>query len=324
LVLEVGADRPGDIRSVAKWLPLQVAVITRLPEIPVHVEFFESPEALVEEKAALIEALQPRGTLVVYGDDERARSLSARAQARDANVMTFGLSEHAQVRASGAALLPQAAGMQAQLEFEGKRLPIELRGVVGEHQLLPLVAAAAVGVRVGKSVPAIVEGLKSYVPPPGRMHLIEGIKGTLIIDDTYNSSPAACAAALDALKLFAPRRLITVMGDMLELGRHSAQEHRKVGAQAAGIAHLLVTVGFRARDVAQGALDAGMPDASILQYEDAAAAGNELQTLVREGDVILVKGSQSMRMERVVEEIMKEPEHAGELLVRQEDEWKKR
>jgi len=170
-----------------------------------------------------------------------------------------------------------------------------------------------------------VAGLEAYEQPPGRVRLLPGIKGTLIIDDTYNASPAATEAALDSLALTKPRgRAIAVLGDMLELGRVSVEEHRKVGAKVAKVCNLLIVVGVRARDIAMGALDNGMRDENILQFEDSQKAGKELERIVAEGDAILIKGSQSMRMERAVEEIMLEPERAGDLLVRQDTEWKKR
>jgi UDP-N-acetylmuramoyl-tripeptide--D-alanyl-D-alanine ligase len=197
----------------------------------------------------------------------------------------------------------------------------------------------AVGVALGKAPSDIAHALKNYEPPQGRMHLVRGVKDTLIIDDTYNSSPAAVMAALDALKMIGragqsagipPGRRIAVLGDMLELGRQSVDEHRKVGSYVAarasdgGAVDMLVTVGFRARDIAEAALDGGLAENAILQYEDSAQAGEELAALLQSGDCVLVKGSQSMRMERAVKEMMAEPERAGELLVRQDEEWIKR
>src|SRR3989344_3169856 len=337
LVLEVGADRPGDIKNVAQWLKVDIVVITRLPEMPVHVEFFDSPEQLVEEKAALIKALKHGGTLVLFGDDARSSALSSRT---NEHVLTFGFEEGVEVRGEQVELLMEEGGerwpigMSAHLRIGGTSAPISIVGGIGAHTLLPLLAGAAVGHALGKDISEIVEALKGYEPPPGRMRLIRGIKDTLIIDDTYNSSPAAAGAALDTLALVVPGRAaqggitpgrrIAVLGDMLELGRHSTAEHRKIGEHAAKTADMLITVGFRSREMVQGALDSGMPDANILQYEDATRAGAELENILREGDCVLVKGSQSMRMERVVEEIMLEPERAPELLVRQDEEWKRR
>ena len=349
LVLEVGADRPGDIRSLSKWLQVDIAVITLLPETPVHVEFFNSPEAVIEEKAALIDCLGRlpagrQGVLALFADDPRTLNLQHRLPAPDARIITFGFSKDAEVRGEHIKLLRQSGknawpiGMTAGISYGGVSAPLEVVGAVGAHAFLPALAAAAVGCALNKPLADTIGALGGYNPPPGRMRLLRGIKDTLIIDDSYNSSPAAAAAALETLSLVMGRsdspklgesdlpksRRIAVLADMMELGRRSTAEHRKIGEQAAKQADLLVTVGFRARDIAAAALDQGLQDGSTLQFEDSGKAANELQNLLREGDCILVKGSQSMRMERVVEGIMAEPERAAELLVRQDAEWKKR
>jgi len=342
LVLEVGADRPGDITSLSKWLPVDIAVITLLPEMPVHVEFFDSAEAVIEEKAAIIDAIVPGGVLALFADDPRTLGLQHRLPAPDARIITFGFSSASDVRGEHVALLSEDGkeswpiGMTAEISYNGTSVPLRVAGAVGAHAFVPALAAASVGVSLHKPLGDISGALESYDPPPGRMRLVRGIKNTLIIDDSYNSSPAATAAALTTLGMVqgdtlkspgvkvSPLRRIAVLADMMELGRHSTVEHRKIGEQVAKHADMLVTVGFRARDIAAAALDNGMPDNAILQFEDSGKAGAELQNLIKEGDCILVKGSQSMRMERVVEELMAEPERAEELLVRQDAEWKKR
>ena len=166
--------------------------------------------------------------------------------------------------------------------------------------------------------------ITGWAPPPGRVRLLRGIKGSTIIDDTYNSSPSSALAALDILKQAGTgKRRIAVLGDMLELGKYSHEAHRPVGERAAKCADMLITVGFRARAMAEAALDAGMKEKSIRQYElnEAGRAGKELEAELREGDLVLVKGSQGIRMERTVLEIMAEPQRAAELLVRMEQDW---
>jgi len=330
LVLEVGADRPGDISGLRSWLTTDVVVITYIPDVPVHVEFFDSPEAVAEEKASLIDTLRPGGALILNGDDKRTMALAHRLPAPDAKLLTYGFGKNNDVRAEEPALVHEEGGnewpvgMGAKLVVLDESVEVEMVGALGGHAFLPCIAAAAVAKTLGLSIMDIVAGVEAYTPPPGRMRLMPGIKQTLIIDDTYNASPAATRAGLETLGAIHPKRAIAVLGDMLELGRHSVEEHRKLGAVVAQNAQMLVTVGFRARSIAEAALDNGMKDGQILQYEDSRKAGEELKNLVQEGDIILVKGSQSMRMERVVEELMLEPEKASELLVRQDAEWKKR
>lgn len=330
LVLEVGADRPGDIKKVASWLKVDVAVITPLPEVPVHVEFFDSPAEVVEEKAALIGALKQDGVLILFGDDEKGRALRTRAR-QGVEVLLFGLTHMCDVYARDFSILREESpmawplGMQAMVELGSGAIPFTVVGTLGTHSLLPGIAAAAVGMALKKDSAAIASALRSYEPPLGRMHILRGIKDTLIIDDTYNSSPAAAAAALETLGgLSTSGRTVAVLGDMTELGRHSTEEHKKLGARVAEVADILFTVGFRAKGIAEGALAAGMKKKTVFQYEDAARAGDALDDLLKPGDCVLVKGSQVMRMEKVVEEVMAEPARAKELLVRQDAEWKKR
>lgn len=335
LVLEVGADRPGDIRRVAQWLPVDIAVITRVPDMPVHVEYFDSPEEVVEEKASIIGALKPSGTLILYADDERTKNLAPRAGER--RVIMYGMLEDAGVHVEnptptfGEDGFP--TGMTAQITMDGMTAPIEIVGTVGTHALLAALAAVAVGSVFKKSVAEMTASLKAYPLPPGRMRLLRGTKGTLLIDDTYNSSPAATVAALETLSYMGTQfaahthhraRRIAVLGDMLELGRQSVEEHKKIGALAAKRATTLVTTGFRADDIAKGALEHGMKEASVMRCRSAQDAAEALVALVKPGDTILVKGSQGMRMERVVKALMQNPEQAKDLLVRQDEEWERR
>ena len=329
LVLEVGADRPGDISSLVPWLKTNVVVITRLPEVPVHVEFFSSVDEVVQEKASLIDTLQPGGTLLLYGDDPRTAALARRLPAPDADITMFGFGKNADVRGEHFEIVAESSGkpigMRGSIAYEGGAVPVEIIGALGSHAFLPAVAAVGVGQALGLSTQEIAEGVAHYTPAPGRMRVLPGLKETVVIDDTYNSSPAAVEAALHTLgEVKMSGRKIAVLGDMLEVGRASVAEHRKVGESAAKVCDILVTVGFRARDIAEAALDNGLTDAQILQFEDSRKAGEELKNIIGEGDVVLCKGSQSMRMERVVEELMQEPELAEKLLVRQDAEWKKR
>jgi UDP-N-acetylmuramoyl-tripeptide--D-alanyl-D-alanine ligase len=145
----------------------------------------------------------------------------------------------------------------------------------------------------------------------------------VLLDDSYNSSPIAVEHALEAMMEVKPaRRKIAVLGDMLELGKYSADEHKRLGAVVANSCDALLTIGIRARGFAAGALAAGMDESVIFQYEKTPRAGRELQSMLQPGDVVLIKGSQGIRMERIVEEVMAEPQLAETLLARQERAWK--
>src|SRR3989344_2297443 len=323
LIVEVGADRPGDIRRIAGWLRPHVVVMTQVPALPVHVEFFDSPEALIHEKCALVEALRPGGIVVANGDDSRMLSL---CKERASNVVTYGFDgvndlqgSHEDIEYAHYAPI----GIRFRANRHGASVPVFLREVLGRPVAYASLAAIAVGELYGIDLASASNALSLWHTPPGRMKIISGVRGSTIIDDTYNASPEAVLSALDTLKKIEAKRRIVIVGDMLELGMLSAEAHANVGKRVAGCADMLITVGFRARKIAESALDAGMRDMQIQQYEhsEAERAGREIEKELSEGDVVLIKGSQSMRMERTVLEIMAEPQRAEELLVRQDEEW---
>lgn len=324
LVIEVGADRPGDIRRVAAWLKTDIVVLTGVPEIPAHIEYFASSAELLKEKHSLIQSLRPGGTLVLNGDDMQMREIHSEFRSLS---ITFGIEASNSFAAPNSEIMYEGGrpvGVRFRMDHKGSSIPVALNGALGRPRIYAALAALAVGKTIGLDFVSVSRALYELVPSPGRLRILKGLKNSVLIDDTYNSSPAACLAALDTLKeVQGSKRKIAVLGDMLELGKWSAEAHRKVGERAAECADLLITVGFRARTIVEAALDAGMPENNIRGYElnETRRAGKELEFELREGDLVLVKGSQNMRMERIVEEIMAEPERAGELLVRQDEEW---
>ena len=326
LIIEVGADRPGDISNIARWLKPDTIVVTRFPDIPVHVEYFVSPEELIKEKCSIIEVAGPETKLVLNGDDPKVRSL--KDTYNELKTTTFGLEKNNNFVASNyqiSQLHHIPTGIRFKVNHDGKSIPIHINGALGRQHIFPSLAAMAVGTMQGINLLELGEALSNQETPPGRMRLIPGIKKTIIIDDSYNSSPVAVDEALNTLDTVrVDGKKIVVLGDMLELGKFSVDEHKRVGKAAAKICDLFITIGFRARDMAQGALLGGLHESKILQYEDAQRAGKELESFLEAGDIVLVKGSQSIRTERVVEEIMRDPQNKKDLLVRQEDEWIKR
>lgn len=326
LVLEVGADRPGDIRRIASWLRPDIAVITGVSEIPAHVEFFDSPEHVFKEKRALAEYLRPGGTLVLNGDDPRMRDL--RGAYRGVSVL-YGCDEDNDYSASHREIFYEnesPVGVRFRANHGNASVPISIRGALGTPRVYGALAAVAVADAIGIDHISATHGLRTWSPQSGRVRLLAGLKDSIIIDDTYNSSPAAALAALDTLKETKAKRRIAVLGDMLELGKFTKEAHRTVGERAARSAEALITIGIRSRHTAEGALDAGMRDERISQYEstDVSRAADELASVLQPGDVVLVKGSQSMRLERFVLRLMADPDHAADLLVRMEPEWQSR
>ena len=322
-MLEVGADRPGDIERISKWLKPDVVVLTALPDVPVHVEYFDSPEEVIKEKEYLIKALKEDGVLVLNHDDEKVRTFK---QVYKHTAVTFGFDEGAMFKASHDRHSVKKKQTSFRIDSDGSSVPITIRNSLGRQHMYPTLAAFSVGSSQGLDMASMAGAFEGHEIPPGRMKIIDGIGKTTIIDDSYNSSPAAATEALSVLHNIQyseinDGRKFAVLGDMMELGTYSVQEHRKIGAQVAESADKLITVGIRARDIAESARKHGMKKQDIFHFEDSLQAGKELVDMLDKNDVILVKGSQSVRMERVVKEIMIHPERAEELLVRQDKEW---
>lgn len=321
LIVEASADRPGDVTKALSWLTPSVVVATRFSEVPSHVEFFSSPEAVIEEELAPVKWILLGGILIVNADDARAESVLAREGVQK---ITFGFGE-ANVRASKFHVNSRAkmpSGISFDVTHGDERARVSLPGVAGVQHAYPVLAGISVALRAGVPLEKAANAFESHLSPPGRMHLIDGMRDSVIIDDSYNASPVATEEALAALGDI-PRtgRRIAVLADMLELGTFSVDEHYRVGGIAARASDVLITVGVRAHDIARGARDAGMMPDQIFESENSAEAASRLVSLIGPGDVVLIKGSQVTRMERIVKFVMAKPEKAPDLLVRQTKEW---
>lgn len=337
LVLELGVDRPGDMRKMAAWIHPDIVVLTRFGQVPAHVEFFHSPEALIAEKSLILQSLKKDGVLILNADDEKVME---RGEGWKGKTVTFGASQHSDVKLENISFISNSeadvsspvkypSGTECRVRCGRDSASVRVFGTVGKGIAHAILAAMAVSVEEGIDPHEAARSFQRYSPPNGRMRILSGVKGATILDDTYNSSPAAAELAIETLSSLDAEddrggRKIAVLGDMMELGKYTREEHYKMGLIAGGQIDILLTVGIRARAIAEGALDAKMNAESIYQFDSSRETGGFLQNILREGDLVLVKGSQSMRMERVVEEIMQNPEKKSELLVRQGEEWERR
>ena len=294
-VIEMGVDDMGQTTRLCELARPTLGLITNIG--PDHLEFFKTMDRSAESKAELLAELPADGAAILNADDRYFGLFKKRARGR---VVSFGLTARADVRAEQIA--PQGRdGTRFKLVLPGRsrRLSARIR-VPGEHNVVNALAAAAVGIALDVPGTAIVAGLAKFRPAAMRSQ-IEVRHGVRIIVDCYNANPASTRAAVRLLaESKAKGRRIAVLGDMLELGPTTAQLHAEVGAYVAeqGI-DTLIASGPLARHLAQGARGAGM--AAVQEAADAPAAAVELLAVAKAGDVVLVKGSRGMRLERVVE-----------------------
>lgn len=328
LVLEVGVGKPGDMKRTASWLATDAVIITAISDTPAHIEFFESKKHLVEEKSQLIKTLKKNGVLILNADDEVVLEMKNKTKNR---IITFGFKNGSDVLGSSDSIFYNDAEMPAGLIFrvdvEGKSLPVVIEGVFGKNHIYASLATLAFAHDLKINMLEAVNRLKNYDFPPGRMCILKGASDTLLIDDTYNSSPFACESALKTLgevKFAGSGRKIAVLGDMLELGKHTVEAHKEIGKVAKENADILIVVGPRAQAIKEGALEVGMNEKNIFEFSNSRETGEFLKTFIQKNDLMLIKGSQGMRMERAVEAVMLERGEKENLLVRQGAEWQKR
>ncbi|TEU19149.1 MAG: UDP-N-acetylmuramoyl-tripeptide--D-alanyl-D-alanine ligase [Anaerolineales bacterium] len=304
-VLEMGMYDLGEIALLCRIARPQVGVVTNVG--PAHLERLGTIERIAQAKAELVEALPSDGVAVLNGDDARVRAMGQRTGAR---VITFGLGRGNTVWADdinscgleGVRFQAHLA-QEAFVGIEPRSRSLKL-ATLGRHMVHAGLAAVAVGLLEGLTWGEVEQGLLAQgyglrlVPKPG-------IRGSTLLDDTYNASPASVGAALDVLAEL-PGRRVAALGDMAELGSYEAQAHREVGRRCAAVVDVLVTVGGRGRLIAEAALEAGLPLSAVHAVADNRAAVEVLSALLREGDGVLVKGSRSMAMEAIVSALEEE------------------
>lgn len=304
LILEYGIQMPGDMKRLLEMAKPNIGVVTAIGEIPVHVEFFAGGvDALSREKSRLVEFLPTAGFAVLNYDDDIVMRMKDRTRAR---VVSFGFGEGADVRITNFENRSDGmrpVGIAFKLEYAGSYVPIRMEGVFGKAQAYAAASAAATGLIFGVNLVKIAESLKKYGPVRGRMTLEDGIKGTLLINDSYNAAPLSMHAALDTLKSFKAKRKIAILGDMLEIGEFTLEAHEEVGRVAAKIANILITVGARAKFMAETARKSGMQKKNIISFETAHEARLPVQALLKSGDLVLLKASHAMEFDKIVEEI---------------------
>lgn len=316
VILEMGADKPGDIDYLSRLFRPDKSII--LTVLPVHLESFKNIENVAKEKAMLAHNTKKGGRVYLNIDDPKVAEMKVPDKVQK---ITFG-SEDADFIARE--IRADLTGLSFELTEGNQHQQMSVR-LYGEQLIYALLAAIAVARSEHISYTKIQATLKNISPPQGRMNIIEGIKESIIIDDSYNANPESAQKALGFLGSQKGRR-IAVLGNMNELGNFEREGHERVGETAAGSADLLITVGeVASRYVVAAAKAAGMAAEKIKSFDDSVQAGRYLKKEVAKGDIVLVKGSQNkVRLEKAIEQFMAHPEEKERVLVRQSGFWKNR
>jgi UDP-N-acetylmuramoyl-tripeptide--D-alanyl-D-alanine ligase len=293
-VVEMGMSAPGEISTLARFISPDIGVITNVG--PAHLEFLKSMDGIAQAKAELLEHLRFDSTAVLNADDRYFDMLKKKFSGR---VLSFGIDKQADVRAS--AIRQGKDSTNFMIESNGATTNVRVRAI-GKHNIYNALAAAAAALAMGLSLDDVRDGLDAFQPVAMRSEL-KLVQGRTVFADCYNANPASMEAALETLiTLRAGNRAIAVLGDMLELGASAVDAHRAIGATAARLGvDLMITLGPLAKHAAKGAIDAGMPIDRVQEAGSTAEATELLRNLSRPGDVVLLKGSRGMKMEKILE-----------------------
>ncbi|PLX21132.1 hypothetical protein C0584_03475 [Candidatus Parcubacteria bacterium] len=323
LVLEMGIDRPGDMDYLNKITKANIGVVTNIGMS--HMEYFGTIDRIKKEKSKLITNLEKKGLAVINYDNEKSREIIELSKER---VVSFGLDKKADIRAEEVKIIldrenKDYTGMHFKIRYKGSVVPVFIKGFLGHHLIYSSMAAAVIGVELGMNLIEISEALQAFRSPRGRLRILEGVNNSTLIDDTYNSSPQSTQRALelmDGIEIEKSRKIV-ILGDMLELGEDSESEHRKIGNLVSrSKVDILVCIGDLSQNTYEGAVTKMGKD-KCFYFQNKKESLNLLKDININNDIVLIKGSQGARMEKLVKILLKDRAKAKNLLVRQETEW---
>jgi len=301
LVLEMSEDAPGMIKYLVDLARPKIGAITTIGNPPVHLEYYKNTNQLIEEISYLPQNLTLNDSMILNADNALVLDFKDKTVAK---VLSYGFSEYSDVKVTDYKLINvddlKNIGMSFRLEASGSFVPVKIEGVFGKAQVYALSAAAAVGLSLDMNLVEISEAMLDYKTVEGRTKFIPGIKNTWILDDSYNACPDSVRATLDILKGIPADRKIVVLGDMKELGINSKQAHIQIGKNIADVAKVLIAVGEEML-FAKEIIDDEYSGIQTFWFKDSEQAKKFVKEMIKKGDLVLVKGSHSMEMEKITE-----------------------
>ncbi len=298
LVFKTEDKKISDYEFFLKNSEQAILVITNIGNIPYESDFFAGERNPIKNTRKLVEDLPENTSLVLNFDDETSREIG---DLKKFNTLKFGLQKEAGFRASDIKL---NSGTNFKINHKGKVVPVWLKNTFGKEQVYSALAAGCVANIFGLNLVQISEAFKDYLPLDGRMKLIKGIKNSWVLDDSQSSSVFSMIEAVEILgKLQGYNRKITVLGDVLNIGKYTIEAHEAIGERVAKNTDLLFVFGQRAKFIAKGAFEKGMKIEQIFEFDTIDKGKLKLQDMIEENDIILVDGSTEMQMSKIIKEI---------------------
>jgi UDP-N-acetylmuramoyl-tripeptide--D-alanyl-D-alanine ligase len=328
LVLELGVDRPGDMVYLLSFIPVDVGVVTHVSGS--HLQYFKSLKGIAKEKGEIIRHFKEnQGIAILNADNTYTAKMAEKTNARE--IITYGFSEESKVRAMYQTLIQGSRekgsipSYSFKLAFEGKNFPVRLPNIIAEHHLHAALAALSVAAALKLNLVTVTQRLEKLAPLPGRLRVLPGVESTLLLDDTYNASPVSTKEAIRVLGNLESPRKVAVLGDMLELGVKSDEQHRALKniLDEAGV-DVLVLVGTHMKSLFEEYQNTNLLSKKIYWEASPVTVAKNIRAVIQPKDTILLKGSQGMRVELVTKALLIDPDLAEDYLCRQSPAWQQK
>jgi len=309
LILEYGADRPGDIKKLCNIAKPDIAIVTNIGNIPVHIEYFADTEKVYEEKSTIVKMLKSAGHAILNYDNEKIYNFRKLTKA---NIISYGFDSDSDVRVSNYKIETADdltdSSMYMRFEYKNHFAPFEIKQILGKGFAYAFMCAVSAGLVIDMNLIDCLHALENYELLPGRLNLINGIKNSYIFDDCYNASPLAVENSLNLMGDFPNNRKVFIFGDMLELGNFSEKAHRLIAKHIIdNNIKIFIGIGQKTKFTLESLEKSGFDANHMYHFDNANEARLKVQDLIYPGDLILIKGSHSMHLEIILKEIAFDP-----------------
>lgn len=295
VILELGANRPGEMDFLAQKLPLDVGIVTNVGTH--NTNLYGSKNDVAHELTSLVTSLNTNGIAILNIDDPLVASMARHTSAR---VITFGRQEGADIYIRRMERLKHA-GFACEISSYGRSHEIHLRHIIGRHQISAILSAIALAQALGVNINDAIERLQNFVPPEGRLSLLNSPKGYRVLNDTYDATPESMLSSLETLRAIPADRKIAILGDIANLGGQAHSSHKRIGKYAGEVAHMIIGIGDYMR---LANVEAVMVGADVHHFQQSADAGKWIGDYLESGDLVLVSGSRDMKMNKVIESLL--------------------
>lgn len=321
IISELAADKPGDISYLVGFIKPNIGIITAVGDTPVHIKFYKNSEELAKEKSNIFSFFSALNTAIINRDDAHYNTIKNSINS-SSQIITFGFNKDADVCITNFSITSNRTA-SVKLKYKKNEYSIILNNCLDESfaYISAIVFATLIALKLNLN--EFINEISKIRPSLGRLNLIKGINNSLILDGSYNAAPLSMKSALHTLSRIGGKRKIGVIGDMLELGSYEEKEHQKIGELAGSFCDFIFAVGKNSQIIKKHALLSKINKKNTFAFSKSEEIIPLLKKIIKPGDIILIKGSQGVRTEKIVYAIMKNKTKASKTLVRQSNFWKR-